>query len=115
MKQILVNSNITQDFELFSYEIGTNIRELESLLVNYCHLLVNSDQILVRFIHLLVNLKQILVNSDVTQDFELLPHEFRSNTREIHPFTREYGANTREIDAFTREFEANTREFGYYA
>ncbi|WP_350302480.1 hypothetical protein [Peribacillus frigoritolerans] len=92
-----MNSNITQDFELFSHEIGANIRELEALLVNSCHLLVNSEQILVKFIHLLVNMEQILVklthllvslkqipvNSNITQDFELFSHEIGANIREL--------------------------------
>ena len=34
MEQILVNTNITHDFEQFPQEKGAKIRELEALLVN---------------------------------------------------------------------------------
>ncbi len=72
----LVTVNVTQDLELFLHEIGANIREIECLLVNSCHLLVNLEQILVKFIHLLVNLPHLLVNSNMTQNFERFTHEF---------------------------------------
>ncbi|TKH04650.1 hypothetical protein FC682_13150 [Peribacillus simplex] len=54
--------------EQFSHENGAKIREIERLHVNF-------EQILVRYINLLVNLMEILVNSNITQDFELFPHE----------------------------------------
>ncbi|WP_249593732.1 hypothetical protein [Peribacillus frigoritolerans] len=65
-----MNSSVSEDFELVPHVIGANIRELEALLVNQSHLLVNLEQILVKLTHLLVSLKQILVNSSVTQKYE---------------------------------------------
>ncbi|MFJ8069710.1 hypothetical protein ACIQZD_12285 [Peribacillus sp. NPDC096447] len=69
LKHLLVSWNVTQDFELFSYEIGANIQEIGRSLVNSCHLLVN--------------FMPILENSNVTQDFELFRHEIRGNIQEI--------------------------------
>ncbi|WP_349729509.1 hypothetical protein [Peribacillus frigoritolerans] len=76
LPHLLVNSNVTQDLELFPLEIEAIIRENECLLVNL-------ERILVKFIHLFVNLPHLLVNSNVTQDLELFPLEIEAIIREI--------------------------------
>ncbi|MEE3952130.1 hypothetical protein [Peribacillus frigoritolerans] len=64
-----MNSSVSEDFELVPHEIGANIRELEALLVNQSHLLVNLEQILVKLI--------------VTEDFKLFPQENGAEIREL--------------------------------
>lgn len=53
----------------FRKKMEQSIRELGTLLV--------------KLTHLLVNLEQILVNTNITHDLELNPHEIGANIRDL--------------------------------